>query len=159
MASRRAAFDAYYKANPDKLKGKTLDEAFSAMRREAARKGLKPGDLGGQNASDRKLAVARRLSRQNAGSNRHPDAVHWKAPNISVPTLSKEKTPAARAKDIFNRGVAKPTKGLRDWGRAHTEAAERAENRNRPALKAQSKPFESAIERRKRVKYAQSRNA
>lgn len=36
-ARRRANFTAYYKANPDKLGGKTIDEAYDAMRRESGR--------------------------------------------------------------------------------------------------------------------------
>lgn len=35
---RRNAFDAFYKANPNKLKGQSLDQAYAAMRREVARR-------------------------------------------------------------------------------------------------------------------------
>lgn len=39
VSARRKAFDAHYSANPSELKGKTLDEAYAAMRREVDRRG------------------------------------------------------------------------------------------------------------------------
>lgn len=45
--SRRDNFETYYKAHPEKLKGKSVDEAYAAMRRQAERDtrgGATPGD-------------------------------------------------------------------------------------------------------------------
>lgn len=62
--NRRANFDAFYKANPDKLKGKTVDEAFAAMQRESGRiqQRTKNSD---RHSSDRQAAIQRRLKSSN----------------------------------------------------------------------------------------------
>ncbi len=67
MASRKENFWAYYKANPDKLKGKSIDEAYAAMRRNAGATNLTNRDEGGnrRSAIDRRLARARGLSAEN----------------------------------------------------------------------------------------------
>lgn len=47
--TRREKFDWYYSQHPDKLNGKSLDEAWAGMRREVERKqrgGVRPADKG-----------------------------------------------------------------------------------------------------------------
>ena len=72
MASRKDNFFAYYKANPDKLKGKSVQEAYEAMRREAGRKDLTNRNEGGtsRTAIERRLAKHRELSQGNKDSKR-----------------------------------------------------------------------------------------
>lgn len=63
---RREAFEAYYKANPDKLKGKTVDEAYAAMRRNVIATGNKTNKLAGDrsmSAIERRLAASTTKSR------------------------------------------------------------------------------------------------
>lgn len=64
--NRKAAFEAYYKANPEKLKGKSIDEAYAAMRRNVVATGNRAGK---SSAGDDRIknAIARRMEAR--GSN------------------------------------------------------------------------------------------
>jgi hypothetical protein len=76
MGARRQAFESYYKSHPEKLKGKTTDQAYEAMQREATRQSREnsstrhgPGKTGPGNLNASKTkpvptmaAVERRLS-------------------------------------------------------------------------------------------------
>lgn len=73
--TRRQAFDAYYKSNPSKLKGKSLDEAYAAMQRQATRNsaadretnhGLNPKLAGRQQAIQRRIQQTAEGSDQNS---------------------------------------------------------------------------------------------
>lgn len=59
--TRKDAFEAYYRANPEKLKGKTVDEAYAAMRREAGRKRLANRSAGNDSIQN---AIARRVEKK-----------------------------------------------------------------------------------------------
>jgi hypothetical protein len=68
LAERKRKFYQYYKSNPDKLKGKTIDEAYAGMRREVERR----KNMDNKNGSiqrvlkggDRTQAIQRRLNHE-----------------------------------------------------------------------------------------------
>lgn len=62
--TRRGNFEAYYKANPDKLKGKSIDEAYAAMQRESGRIQSATANSN-RHSSERAAAIQRRLKSSN----------------------------------------------------------------------------------------------
>lgn len=59
-SQRKKNFIAYYQANPEKLKGKSVYDAYAAMRREAGRQKKSPS------AADRQAAVKNSAARKVA---------------------------------------------------------------------------------------------
>lgn len=87
LAKRKKSFMDYYTANPDKLKGKSVHDAYAAMRREAGR----------QNRTSRKAdgfdsAIKRRLdqkaSPKSSNSNSGRGFRYGKGPNVTLPKIS-----------------------------------------------------------------------
>lgn len=65
-SQRKANFIKYYTANPDKLKGKSVYDAYAAMRREAGRQKKSPR-AADKSAEFSEAAVERRLQKQSKG--------------------------------------------------------------------------------------------
>lgn len=67
--SRKADFYKYYRANPDKLKGKSIDEAYAAMRRNVQTRTNFNTKLnnrtGGTQDDGRTAAIQRRIAKKN----------------------------------------------------------------------------------------------
>ena len=63
--NRRANFDKYYKAHPEKLGGRSLDAAYAAMQRESTRQNVSSGQRQGPAMNSaiagRQAAIQRRI--------------------------------------------------------------------------------------------------
>jgi hypothetical protein len=107
--TRRDNFNAYYKANPDKLKGKSLDEAYAAMQRESGRIQQRTNNSNKHSfdPQSRAAAIQRRIQ-NNKDSNDNPMTMKNTNPLSGVKNplaIKNGKTPWQRLNGEINNAA------------------------------------------------------
>lgn len=178
---RRAAFEAYYKANPDKLKGKSIDEAYAAMRRNVIATGNRSGknsagdrtndaaarerisNLVNQRSSRRRTknlnpveaAVARRVERNRSTTEKDMDNIPGlRAKRLSTPEVMRAGFSMEGNRDLRKFNLAKNNPNA---GRKSGLSAAQKEAIARRLKNVSNDPAAASMYRR--IKYGQSRQA